>query len=365
MSFRLNIQRRYNPDDYNHAERLQQGIGKAIDMHVQAQDEDRDFENQVAMEGGEVIPGESGIARVRRIGGQVGGAIRRKLPGYDPLPEAEENLRTHPMSPVGVTPSRAGASESMNIRGYGAPQVEGGPGVAEGTGPPRRRVTMQGTSQAVDVPGRPSIGGAIADDLGEPDTERAVIRGPHGQSAIVATRRGREQEAQRSARGDWLWKEGVQQKGRMDLEKSKYHANSAEMEDLRQRNRMALLDRKAAIRKQLGDGSLTEYQRRSLELREQSLDQAIDRLAESADASLARTPEPDEIDRRIAGRDPERAAAIAAADRDRTAARGRQRQRATAGTKSGATYSTDPTTASAQKLWDATPSIQAARPRPK
>lgn len=364
MSFRLNIQRRYNPDDYNSAERLRKGIGEAINMHVQRQNEDRDFENQVAMEGGEVIPGESGIARVRRIGGQVGGAIRRKLPGYDPLPEAEENLRARPMSPVGVTPSRGGASESMNIHGYGTPQVEGGPGVAESTGPPRRRVSMQGTSQVADVPGRPSIGGAIADDLDEPDTERAVIRGPHGQSAIVATKRGREQQAQRSARGDWLWKEGIQQRDRVALEKSKYHANSAENEELRQKNRMALLDRKAAIRKQLGDGSLTEYQRRSLELREQSLDQAIDRLAESADASLARTPEPDEIDRRIAERDPDRAAAIAKADKDRTAARDRQRRRAT-GTKGGATYSADATTAAAQKMWDANPSIQAARPRPK
>lgn len=356
MPFRLGLDRpRYNPDDYNSGERVRRGIGQAIDEYTKRKQEDQDWENEMAMNGGEVTPGESGVDRFKRVGGNVVGAIRRKLPGYDPRPGAEANMAAHPIPRVSTTPTADEADSSVALHSYTTPTVEGDLGTEDR---PTGRVRMgDRRTDTVSMGGQPNIGSAIGDDLDEPE-ERTIVKGPHGQTAIMPTRRGQQQTTQRAERADWLWKEREQQRGRVELEKSKYHADEGQ----KQKDRMALVERRGQIQQRLRDKGLTEYQRKNLEMRQQALDEALDRGAASADASLSGIDEPDEYERRLGGRDPARAAQIMADDRTRSAARKRQEKRATAGQK---TYSADPEKAAAQRWWDDHPGIQSKRARPK
>lgn len=168
---------RINPRDYDGGESMRRGISEALETYLRKKQADRDFENEVAQSGGTVDPQESGMDKLRR----VGGAIRRHLPGFDPRPGAEENLRVHGDPQVSAQPiTDADVSSAM-----------GDPGTSRSS----NVVTInpnRSQNRSLDTLGTARDGvtrSPIADAI-----ERTVVRGPSGQTAIVPTKRGLHQQ---------------------------------------------------------------------------------------------------------------------------------------------------------------------------
>jgi hypothetical protein len=153
---------------------MRSGISAALEQWLRAKQQDSDWENQVVDQGGTVDPQQSGMDRLR----SVGGAIRRHLPGYNPLPEAEANMAAHPIAQPSVTPGHEQHDASIALHSY----------TPTGTSVTTRQSVN--VAQPATASTRPSIGTALAQDG---DVERGIYHGPHGQTAVMPTAQGREQ----------------------------------------------------------------------------------------------------------------------------------------------------------------------------
>ena len=210
--FRLDTRRvsTNNPEDLQH-----HGIADAIDTLLRRRKEIQDWENAVAESGGQITtqerPSPMGVLR------SVGGAIRRRLPGYNAHePERAAASLAGRQPSVSITPTAEEADTSIMLKGYAPPTVTSpGRGFTQSTGeygkpdyvpskladdfvipttkmPDTRNQTI--ITRGADTSLRSGHAGGGAPD--RPEIERTIVRGPGGRSAIIPTTRGKWQQQQ-------------------------------------------------------------------------------------------------------------------------------------------------------------------------
>lgn len=344
--YSMNVRPIWGNNEPTFGESVSKGIGGMIELYLRNKEAQTNWENDVRMKGGTVDPTEGVGEKVRRIGG----AIRRRLPGYNPVPEAEANLDRN----RGVLEPQVTAHDIPREGDYDAP-IPGG--VVPIRGP--RNASMDTRATARDGVTRSPIADAI---------ERTIIKSPvsgYGNSAIVPTARGQRQQELEDQLPLVYARSGAVERERLETMRGD---NAIKLEQERQRNRLTLEDDKQAARRDLervkaakAAGGLTEYQRRRLDIEEKNAEARLEALGVAIDRTLVGERTPEGLDRTIASRDPTEAARIAATDQSKQAARGRL----TDTRKKVQTYSTDPAIARAQHLWDDNPSIQKVRQRPQ
>lgn len=349
-------------------------IGAALETYLRGKQQERDWENEVNMNGGQVSP--EGPGAIDKLKG-IGSAIRRHLPGYNPLPEAEQNLdanRSRVMMPQ-IT-STAGGPNDQALRlpvGSGA--------LDDGTSPATNVVTFRpGANRLLDTPGtardgvtRSPIANALEQEIA-PRTasvesgdgiERTIIRGPRGRTAILPTATGRATMAARATNTEWDRRNAIQHREKLE----EIQANPRQ--SLSVADRLAIEDRKGQIARERTllmaklrssdplAAARIKYQLHALDLRERALDQGDIRLGEQADATVLKVKPPDTFG--ADPNDPTVTDAKEVTDAQREAMR-RQRQRGK-GVRTGA--SSDPKITRAQQLWDSNPALQKKYPRPQ
>lgn len=345
--YSLNVRPIWGNDEPTFGESVSKGIGGMIEMYLRNKQAETSFENDVAMQGGTVDPSEGIGEKVRRIGG----ALRKRLPGYNPVPEAEANLERN----RGVLEPQITAHDIPREGDYDAPTPGG---VVPIRGPRNAAMDTRGTAR--DGVTRSPIADAI---------ERTIIKSPvsgYNTTAIVPTARGRRQQEIE----DQL--PLIQARGTAyDTERLRGQ-NAITLEGERQRNRMALEDDKQAAREELerikaqraaAKASGNTLQERRLAIMEENAQARLLSLGVGIDRTLATERNVEGLDRTIAARDPDQAARITATDQSKAAAR--QRLTTTRQQITPKTYSKDPAIKRAQELWDANPSIQKVRKRPQ
>lgn len=306
MAGRYDFTRRssYTAEDMDSG-RPARAIGAALEQYLRGKQEETNWENDVSMNGGQLSPeGPGAMDKLRGIGG----AIRRHLPGYNPVPEAEQNLdanRTRVMTPQITTTSGGPNDQALRMPvGSGA--------LDDGTSPATNVVTYRpGANRLLDTPGtardgvtRSPIANALESEL-QPSTEngdgieRGIIRGPSGRTAIMPTATGRATMAARSTNSEWDRRQGIEHRNKIE----EIQANPRQ--SLSVADRLAIEDRKgqiAAARVQLTAklrssdplaAARIKAQLHALDLRERALDQGDVRLGTEADLGVLRIKPPD------------------------------------------------------------------------
>jgi hypothetical protein len=302
MPFSLDRIQRNTPRDLDGGETMRRGIADALDEYMKRKQQNQDWENSVNEAGGQIDPQESTGDRVRRLGGAVATGIRSHLPGYDAHePEkAAANMAAHPMPGPSTTPSTAAAHDSsIALHSY----------TPSGTS-----VTTRATINETH-PSSPSTRPSIANEI-----ERTIVRGPNGQSAIMPTRRGSQQQEQYDKEAAKGRDEDAQiaalsadnhmpeseararvltntvryddvygQKNRSGLSGQEYDRRSAEQ----QQYRLQLEDyrTRALAARKAGD----PFAERRYRIMEENLRLRAEQQGISIDEALARTPDPDPI----------------------------------------------------------------------
>lgn len=270
----------YGDNEPTWGETMGRGIGRFLEDRAKKKEQTDDFENQVRDQGGEVVAPPSTMDRLRGIGGM----IRRHLPGYDPLPEAEANMAKNPIQ-IGTTPSGDAPPLSGGAHGHRGPvdQADGQYGIAN-------------------------------------EIERSIQHGPGGYEAILPTARGRQQMATRQQiaaeararagkREDFGYEKGIEHTNRMEEIKAGGNGLSPEEWDRRQEIRSQ--DQRQL--KGTPTGNAPNVDLAEKRARATILNQTITR----AQAVIPRNA----MDRRMAMRDPAQKQRIEQAEHEEKAAR--------------------------------------------
>lgn len=289
----------FDENEPTFGESMSRGIGRFLADKVKQQEQTDEWENQVRDAGGEVVPQPSTMDRVRGIAG----AIRRHLPGYDPLPEAEANMARHPMQ-IGATPD-ASPKEGMMVPNY-TPTME--KRITELTPITSGGRGYRGPVDEADT----SRHYGIADEI-----DRVVQKGPYGGEAIMPSALGRSQMATRAdmakeARARAAKEREMALAHRYKVEEIQagddYRGLSPAEWDRREEIRAGhARDLKTTPTPASGNQTLAERRQRVSELRA---------TISGAQAIIPRTA----MDRRVAMRDPAQKARIEQAERDLDAA---------------------------------------------
>jgi hypothetical protein len=266
----------YDENEPTWGESFGRGVGRLLQERAQKKQQTDEFENQVRDAGGEVVAPPSTMDRVRGIAG----TIRRHLPGYDPLPDAEANMAKHPMQ-IGTTPS--GDSPPLSGGAHGHRGVVDEPDVSRHYG--------------------------IADEI-----DRAVQKGPGGYEAIMPTALGRQQMATRQQiaaearartgkREEFSFEKGIEHKNK--LEEIAATPRTAQEDWYNRENVRFEHQKELKGTPSAGTGDKTLAERR----------QRVSELHATIQAAQAVIPR-NAMDRRIAIRDPQQKSRIEQAEHD-------------------------------------------------
>jgi len=274
------------------------GVGRLLQERAQKKEQTDEFENQVRDAGGEVVAPPSTMDRLRGIAG----TIRRHLPGYDPLPDAEANMARSGGPKVGTTPSYDTGDQGFKVRNY-TPQMEQRideltPITSGGRGH-RGPVDEADTSRHY----------GIADEI-----DRSIQKGPGGYEAILPTALGRQQMATRAEiaatararmgkREDFAYEKGIEHKNK--LEEIAATPRTAQEDWYNRENVRFAHQKELKETPGAGTGNQTLAERR----------QRVSELHATIQAAQAVIPR-NAMDRRIAIRDPEQKRRIEQAERD-------------------------------------------------
>ena len=311
-AYRINPRPIYGENEPTWGESMGRGISRFLADKAQQQQETEDWQNQVRDAGGEIVAPPSTMDRLRGIAG----AIRRHLPGYDPLPEAQASLDARGGPQVGTTPNY-GDDQGMNVRSYSPPVVHDG------------KVKME---PRIDTTAPIMSGGAhgYRGDAGEGDSryqygitqeiDRSIQKGPGGYEAILPTALGRQQMATRAEmmkqareragkRADFAYEKGIEHAGKMEEIAATPHGGLTPEEwDRRESIREADAAKlKGTPTGNAPDQTTAKRRQRISELRATIL---------SAQGVIPKNA----FDRKVAVRDPEQKRRIEQAERDRDAA---------------------------------------------
>lgn len=337
--YSLNVRPVYRDDELTGPEQINKGIGSAIELYLRNKAAEGQWENQVADQGGTVYPGESPLDKVRR----VGTSIRKHLPGYDPMPEAEQNLDRN----RGVLEPQITAHDIPREGDYEAPTPGG---VVPIRGPRNPAMDTRGTAR--DGVTRSPIADAI-----EQSIQKSPVTGYGGVSAIMPSARGRNQQKIQDEIPLVEARAGGAERERIETMRGD---NAMRLETQKQTNRQALEDDKQAARqdlerikaqRQAAKANGNTLQERRLAVMEENAQARLIAMGVGIDRTLASERTPEGVDRVVAARDPASAGRIAATDASKAAARGRlQRTRQSLAVPAPRTGASAPTVPIAQRI---------------
>lgn len=379
----LNLRPIYDDADYQAYGAPARGIAAAIDLYAQNADANRQERNQIAAQGGtQTAPPPSVLDRARGVGRKVKGiadALRSALPG-------SSNSRD------GVAPVLAQRVDGVDTRPAVVPQqlpvpMPGGGAI---TPPPLRAPRRAGTEPDADQYGgaadadaddrsrRPSIANALASYTyeGRNGAKYSVDPTIPVQRELYAKDVVKQRDD--AEKIDALVAAGMDPKEararvlnnvvRYDETFGQQRTGGRGGSTLTFAERERLQAQNNAVRLQIarlsaaGRQNSEEFRQLTLELRRQeALLHSYENEASAAERGI---PEPG-TPTLVAEATPQGKAAVA--DARRRAAEARRKVEGQRGRVAGVgkTYSTDPDIAAAQRMWDASPRLQQARPRPQ